>query len=153
MAFLGGRIKTLNRNMMNTSAEATIRLHRTGKGLLKNKPAIVLFDNRFLHFYPDGHREYSVQPGAITLSINKKKHLTFDMRAGEEKTFLIRESIFDWRFFIKYGILVFLGFLILIAAVKELIEGALLPSGTFALLLCIWALSTARHEYFFLEEA
>jgi hypothetical protein len=138
--------------MSDTSVSAKIKLHRDKKGLLKSKPAIILFDNRFLHFYSDETKEFEVRPGTITMSINKKKHLTFKILTGDTKQFVIREAIYDWRFYLKYGILFLLTLLLLWAVVGDIIDGNNFPVGLIGFICAIWALTQVRHEYFYLEE-
>jgi hypothetical protein len=127
-------------------------LHRDKNGLLKNMPAIVLFDNRFLHFYSNDTKEFEARPGTISMSINKKKHLTFKIRSGDTKQFIIKEAIFDWRFYLKYGILFLLTMFLLWAVVSNIIEGQNYPGGLVSIACGIWALTQVRHTYFYLEE-
>ena len=115
--------------MSETSISAKIKLHRDKKGFFKSSPAIVLFDNRLLHFYSDETKEFEVRPGTITMSINKRKHLTFNVLSGDTKQFIIKEAIFDWRFYLKYGILFLLTLLLLWAVINDLIEGNYFPGG------------------------
>jgi hypothetical protein len=138
--------------MSDKSISAKIKLHRDKKGLFKSSPAIVLFDNRFLHFYSNDTKEFEVRPGTITMSINKKKHLTFKVLSGDTKQFIIKEAIFDWRFYLKYGILFLLTLLLLWAVISDIIEGKNVPGALIGLACGIWALTQVRHEYFYLEE-
>lgn len=138
--------------MNDTSISAKIKLHRDKKGLLKSKPAIILFDNRFLHFYSGDSKEFEVRPGTITISINKKKHLTFQALSGETKQFIIKEAIFDWRFYLKYGILFLLTAFLLWSIVGDIANHGNYSGGLIALVCCIWVLTQVRYEYFYLEE-
>jgi hypothetical protein len=138
--------------MSDTSISAKVKLHRDKKGLFKSSPAIVLFDNCFLHFYSNDAKEFEVRPGTITMSINKKKCLTFKILPGDTKQFIIKEAIFDWRFYLKYGIVFLVTLLLLYAVIDDIIEGKHFPAGLIGFACGIWALTQVRHEYFYLEE-
>lgn len=138
--------------MRDTSISAKIKLRRDKNGLLKSKPAIILFDSRFLYFYLNDTKEFEVKPGTITISINKKKHLTFQVLSGDTKEFVIKEGIYDWRFLFKYGILLLLTIVLLWSVVTDITDGKNYPSGLIGLAFGILAFSGVRHEYFYLEE-
>lgn len=91
---------------------STIIIRRSPKGICKSIPATVLINSREVYFYADSKKEFQVRPGTVTLVINKRKYLSFRMEANQVREFIIKEGISDWRFYIKYGILILLHLLL-----------------------------------------
>jgi len=138
--------------MNNNSISAKLYIYREKKGLLKSVPAIVLFDKSFLHFYPDDTKTLEVKSDTITLCINKKKKLTFQVLSGDKKELIIKEAISDWRFYLKYGIILLLTLFLSYVVMTNILKGQYFQGGLIGLFCCIWALFQVRHEYFILEE-
>ncbi|MEI9959456.1 MAG: hypothetical protein WDM90_24765 [Ferruginibacter sp.] len=136
----------------DSSILATIKIHRNKSGILKWKPAIILFDSRLIRFFPNDTMEYRIKSGTTTLFINNKKLLTFEVLPGDTKEFFIKEATSDWRFYLKYGILFLLTLLVLIFFTTDVIDGKKYSGGIIALVFTFWAMSEIGNEYFYVEE-
>lgn len=80
---------------------AIIKIYRPSTGLLQKIAARVLVESRLVSFYSRDEKAFQLEPGTITLSINKRKHLSFEAAPGEIKEFIIKEGYTDAGFLVK----------------------------------------------------
>ncbi|HEX8333728.1 MAG TPA: hypothetical protein VF622_13995 [Segetibacter sp.] len=132
---------------------STVIIQRSSKGFFKRIPATVLINSREVSFLADDKKEFHVSPGTVTLVINKKKYLAFRMDANEVREFVIKEGITDWRFYIKYGILLLFACAIMYSIINEWQNGSNAAGALVAIVLIAWAVNQLRYEYFFIEES
>jgi hypothetical protein len=140
--------------MINTLLpSSTIVIQRSSKGILKRIPAIVLINSREVSFYGEDEKEFQVSPGTVTLVINKRKYLSFRIEANEVRNFVIKEGTNDWRFYIKYGVLLLLVGAIIYSIINEWKDGGNAGGAILAIFIIAWAVKQLMHEYFFIEES
>lgn len=134
------------------SLNATLRIQRLKNKIFSKKTASILVNNHLHSFHPEEVKEFEVEPGSITITLNEKKRLTFNISTGERKNFVIRESIDDWRFYLKYGILFLLLVFFLIILFFEIFNSKNPLSEITGTIYALWAFSEIRNEFFYLEE-
>jgi hypothetical protein len=137
----------------NLLPSSSIVIKRSSRGILKRTAAEILINCRIVSFYADDKKEFTVSPGVVTLLINNRKLLPFRIGANEVKEFVINESINDWRFYLKYGLLILLIAGILYSTISQRNDGSISGGVLVGLILLIWGLKELRSDYFFIEES
>lgn len=130
----------------------TLKISRPSTGWLHKTAAQVLVESKLVPFYSKDEKEFQLQPGSLTLSINKREHLSFEANPGETKEFIIREGYTDSGFLLKYGFYLVLVVALTFSAVKEGSTSSIINGLVFFCLLFFWIVRSIQHDYFYIEE-